>query len=124
MPAMATTDLDPKGAKSQVNFVVNHNQIPQLNTEGLTSRSNACATAIHECLRQQNRHLFANDSPHTIKALITFTFQRDAGSVCQTAGNHKAYIVASFGIFNTRVAQPNNQLQKRLAYSSLAASSE
>src|SRR5210317_790347 len=114
MPAMATTDLDPQGTKSQVNFVVNHNQIPRLNTEGLTSRSNTCATAIHECLRQQDRHLFANDSSHAIKALITFTFQRDAGSVCQTAGNDKTYIMASFGIFNTWVAQPDDQFQRVL----------
>ena len=83
---------------------MNHNQIHRCDTEGLTSRSDAFATAIHICLRQQYRCLFTGHSANAVEALVTFALQGDPTAFCQARSDHETDIVASFGIVRAGVA--------------------
>ncbi len=110
--AMATTDLDAQATECQVNFVMNHNQIPRFNAEGLTSWGDTGATAIHICLGQQDCCFVSSHPADTVKTLVAVSFQSNSCPFCQARGHHKTNVVACFGILIARVAQPDDQFQQ------------
>jgi hypothetical protein len=111
MPAVATAHLDAQGAERQIDFVVNHNQIPRFHTEGLTGRGDTRPAAIHEGLGEQHGNFFADKAPDAIDSLVTLTLQGNAGTSGGAGNHHETDIVARLGVALARVPQTDNQLQ-------------
>lgn len=122
MTAMPPADLDPQTAVVEIDFVVNHNQIPRRYTEGLTGRADTRATTIHVCLGQEDRHFLTGQSSDAVKSLVAFALEGYSCALGGQAGDHEANIVAGGGVFLAGIPQPYDQLQEDKTYSSVASS--
>jgi hypothetical protein len=78
MPAMTAATFKLELPKRQIDIVMNHNQIPRINSEGFDGGTNTCSTKIHECLWQKNSGFNAIATADAVFGLMAFLVQQDA----------------------------------------------